>query len=285
MKLYTIKNDYFTLTASSYGAELQSLLSADGIEVVFQGDNKWSGKSPNIFPLIGVFDDGCYTFEGKTYDYTCHGVAPCSEYKVSLHTENELEFCLESNEETKKMYPFEFKFFVNYKLDCDRLIYTVRAENTDSRPIYCEMGTHTGFCANRNFEGSRVIFDSPEENYTVKHNDPQKCGARLINENRELPLSNWLFDIGAVTFGSLNSKSVTLKNEGSDYSVTVGLGNYGTLSLWSAPGSSYVCIEPWSCESTHYAGKNIELIKQVDIDVILPGESKSYYNTVSISRN
>jgi galactose mutarotase-like enzyme len=61
-----------------------------------------------------------------------------------------------------------------------------------------------------------------------------------------MELSDWLFGTGAVTMGSLNSDAVTLVNEGSDYSVTVGLGNYKVLSLWSAPESTYVCIEPWT---------------------------------------
>ena len=284
MALYTIKNEYFTVTAASYGAHLQSMLSHDGIEVIFQGDDKWRGKSPNIFPIIGTFDSREYTFEGKTYPYPCHGVAPTNEYEVSIHTDTELEFKLTDSEQTRKIYPFSFAFFVNYKLDGDKLIYTVRTENTDTRPIYCEAGTHTGFYANKDFTGTKLIFDRKEDGYTVKNNDKAKCGGRFINEKNEMELSNWLFETGAVTMGSLNSRAVTLINEGSDYSVTVGLGNYEVLSLWSCPESTYVCIEPWSCESSHYAGDNNELTTQVGIDKLLPGESKSYYNTVSITR-
>ncbi len=284
MQLYSIKNEFFTVTASSYGAHLQSMLSADGIEVVFQGDDKWRGKSPNIFPIIGTFDSQKYTFEGIEYHYPCHGVAPVNEYEVSLHTETELEFKLTDNEETRKIYPFSFAFYVNYKLDGDKLIYSVRTENTDTRPIYCEAGTHTGFPVAKSFKGATIVFSSPEKDYTVKNNDKAKCGGRFIDERGVLTLSDWLFETGAVTIGSLNSDSVTLCREDSDYTVTVGLGNYKVLSLWSVPEASYVCIEPWSCESSHYAGSNNELTTQVGIDKLEPGETVNYYNTISINR-
>ncbi|MBR6694413.1 MAG: hypothetical protein IKL62_05650 [Clostridia bacterium] len=283
MQLYSIKNEFFTVTASSYGAHLQSMLSSDGIEVIFQGDDKWKGKSPNIFPIIGTFDSRKYTFEGREYPYPCHGVAPTNEYEVSIHTETELEFKLTDNEETRKIYPFSFEFYINYKLEGDKLIYTARAVNTDTRPMYCETGTHTGFSVARSFKGAKLVFDSPEKDYTVKNNDPKKCGARFIDENGELPLSDWLFETGAVTIGNINSGSVTLEREDSNYSVVVGLGNYPVLSLWSVPEASYVCIEPWSCESSHYA-KTEELTEQIGIDIVAPGEAMSYYNTISIKR-
>ena len=283
MQLYSIKNEFFTVTVSSYGAHLQSMLSNDGIEVIFQGDDKWKGKSPNIFPIIGVFDEREYTFEGKAYPYPCHGFAPTSEYEVSLHTETELEFKLTDNEKTREIYPFAFELYIKYVLDGDKLIYSVRAVNTDSRPMYCETGTHTGFYVQKSFKGAKLVFDSVETDYTVKNNDKNKCGLRLINEKGELPLSDWLFETGAVTMEKLNSKSVTLVNEDMDYSVTVGLGNYKTLSLWSVPEATYVCIEPWSCESSHYAKTN-ELTEQVGIDMVAPGDEMSYYNTISISR-
>ncbi len=284
MQLYSIKNEFFTVTANRFGAHLQSILAADGTEVMYRDENG-KGKSPNIFPIIGTFDSRKYTFEGVEYPYPCHGVAPISDYEVTVHTETELEFKLTDSEETRKIYPFSFAFFVNYKLEGDRLIYTVRTENTDTRPIYCEAGTHTGFPVAKSFKGAKIVFDSEESDYTVKNNDPKKCGGRFIDENGELQLSDWLFETGAVTIGSLNSRSVSLVREDSDYIVTVGMGNYKVLTLWSMPEASFVCIEPWSCESSHYAGDNIELTKQVGIDRVEPGESISYYNTVSITRN
>ena len=280
MSQYTISNNHLTLTAISFGAHLMSLKTSNGTEIIFQGDDKWKGKSPNLFPIVGVFPEKKYIFEGREYPIECHGVAPRNEYSVSKHTETELEFMLTDNEETRKNYPFSFAFFVNYKLDGDTLIYTLRAQNTGDKVMYCEMGTHTGFSVARSFKGAKIVFDTHEDKYTVKNDDPKKCGVRFINEQGELSLSDELFSTGAVTFGSLNSKSVTLVNEGSDYSITVGLGNYPNLTFWSAPESTYVCIEPWSCESAHYC-KNIELTKQVGISVLKPGESIEFYNTIS----
>lgn len=283
MQYYKISNGELTIEVSSYGAHLQSIKTADGKEILFQGDDKWRGKSPNLFPIVGMFDEQKYVFEGKEYPIKCHGVAPINEYEVSVHTDTELEFKLCDNEETRKVYPFAFNFFVNYKLEGGKLVYTLRAKNTDTRDIYCEMGTHSGFPVKRNFEGAKIVFDTKEDEYTVKNNDPEKCGARFINENNELILSNELFSTGAVTFGSLKSKSVTLVNEDFDYDLTVELGNYPNLTFWTVPESTYVCIEPWSCESAHYA-KTLELTEQVGICTLKPGEEVSFFNTVYITK-
>ena len=60
--LYTVKNDKLSLTVSDMGAEMQSLLSCDGTEFLWQGDPAyWTGHAYIMFPICGRLTDGKYT--------------------------------------------------------------------------------------------------------------------------------------------------------------------------------------------------------------------------------
>ena len=279
MELHSITNGKMTAVISSRGAHLQSLKTLDGTELIFQGDDMWKGKSPNLYPIVGVFPEGKYSFEGKEYDLPCHGFASTREYTVESRKEDEIVFLMTDDEETKKVYPFSFRFRVIYRLTDEGLRYTLSAENTDDKTAYCEMGVHTGYPVAKSFKGAKIVFDLKEKFYTFKNNDPAMCGSRVINEDNELLLRDDLFEVGAVTFGALNSKKVTLVREGRDHDITVDLGDYKNLTLWAAPGASFICIEPWSCESAHYA-VNTELTRQSGISVLSPGETVSFTCTV-----
>lgn len=51
--LHAIHNEALTVTVSELGAELQSIRSADGTEVLWQGDeNYWSDRALNLFPYV-----------------------------------------------------------------------------------------------------------------------------------------------------------------------------------------------------------------------------------------
>ncbi len=283
MSIYKLKNEFLTLTLESYGAEMQSILSADGTELLHQGDKVWKGKSPNLYPIVGYLPDKKYTFDGKTYDIEGHGVAKINDYSVESQTETEIAFLLTQNAETLKVYPFDFEFRVKYKLVGNTVEYTLTATNTDSRKSYCEIGVHPGFPAPLGFAGTKLVFDSEEKYYTVKNYDSEKCGRRFIDENGIMALDTEMFDTGAITFGGLRSKSVTLVREGYDHDIKVSLGNFPNLTIWTGKDASFICIEPWSCESAHYC-TSIELTEQVGISVLESGESVSFNTAITYEK-
>ncbi len=50
-ELHTLKNEQLTVTASSFGAELQSVTGADGVEYLWNGDPAyWAAGHPICFP-------------------------------------------------------------------------------------------------------------------------------------------------------------------------------------------------------------------------------------------
>ncbi|MBQ2274268.1 MAG: hypothetical protein II334_02235 [Clostridia bacterium] len=279
MAIYKLQNEFLTLTLESYGAEMQSILTKDGVELLYQGGEDWKGKAPNLYPIVGYLPEQKYIYEGKEYGIGGHGVARINDYVVESQSDTEIVFLLTQNEETLKQYPFNFEFRVKYVLNGKKVEYVLTATNTDSKTSYCEIGVHPGFPAPLGFEGVKFQFDGEEKYYTVKNLDSEKCGYRYIKEDGSMPLDSETFSTGAITFGGLNSKTVTLIRDGYDHDIRVDISDFPILSVWAAEDAHFVCIEPWSCESAHYC-TSIELTEQVGISVLQPGESVSFSTAI-----
>jgi hypothetical protein len=53
--LHTIQNKFLTVTVSELGAELQSILGADGTEYLWQGNPAyWKSRSPMTKPAVAA---------------------------------------------------------------------------------------------------------------------------------------------------------------------------------------------------------------------------------------
>ena len=66
-ELHTLKNEQLTVTASSFGAELQSVTGADGVEYLWNGDPAyWGGRSPHLFPFVGSLRAGPPVPKGRS---------------------------------------------------------------------------------------------------------------------------------------------------------------------------------------------------------------------------
>ena len=66
MQLITIKSDLITVTISSKGAEIQSILDKNGIERMYDGDPRfWANRAPILFPVAGGLKDDGYEWQGK----------------------------------------------------------------------------------------------------------------------------------------------------------------------------------------------------------------------------
>lgn len=140
LKLYTLENDVISVVINSIGAELYSIKTkADGCEYLWQGDPEyWSGRSYNLFPICGRLTEGKYTYNGKTYEMNLHGFARDSEFSLIKREAGELSFELISDESTKAVYPFDFRYVVSYILDGGRLRTVYEVYNSgNGELIFC----------------------------------------------------------------------------------------------------------------------------------------------------
>lgn len=253
---YTIKNEKLAVTVSDMGAELQSIKGADGTEYLWQGDPQiWDGKAPNLFPYIARMTGEKYTVYGKQYAMKIHGFVMYRTLTMENQTADSITFRLDSDEETRVQYPFEFTYRITYTLEENTLVTTVSVENRDSRRMFFGVGGHPGFMVpleeGLTFEDYVLQFSEASQPYRVGFSDTcfltgQDAFYPLQN-GKEIALKHELFDQDAIVLKNM-PKTVKLCSEKGKHSVTVTYPDFAYLGFWHMPKreAPYVCIEPWS---------------------------------------
>ena len=141
-----LQNGQLSIVVSEKGAELQSIKDAKGQEYLWQGDaNFWPRRSPILFPIVCSVNNDTYRVDGKEYHLPRHGFARDTDFKLIAKGERKVTLALESSEETKKVYPYDFTLSVSYVLDGNKLGVIWHVHNTDTREIHFQIGGHPAF--------------------------------------------------------------------------------------------------------------------------------------------
>ena len=287
--MYIIRNDYLTVTVDPYGAQLMSILAADGTEFLWQGDPKyWKDRSPNLFPTVSRLTDGVYQLDGNWYEMGLHGFARHSMFTVAKAEDDYLELQLTDSPETLVNYPRKFLFTIAYKLEKNTLQILFKVENRSDKEMPFAVGGHPGFnvplAPGKEFEDYYLRFSEPCKPETfVMAADGRFYGETALyplEDDRILRLKHSLFEIDGVFL--LNAaKEVTLEAEGEKHSVTVSYPDMHYVGFWHAPypDTPYVCIEPWSSMGSTSPVRAIFEEKK-DMMRVAPG--KTYENHWSI---
>ena len=141
-----LQNEQLSVVISEKGAELQSIKDANGKEYLWQADpNYWPRHSPILFPIVCSVNNDTYRIEGKEYHLPRHGFARDTEFKLIAQSERKVTFALESSEETKKVYPYDFTLSISYILDDKKIGVIWHVLNTDTQEIHFQIGGHPAF--------------------------------------------------------------------------------------------------------------------------------------------
>lgn len=282
MSICVLKNDQLTATFSTMGAEGISV-KRGACEYIWQGDpTYWKGKAPMLFPICGRLFGGNYTYGGKTYEMTNHGFMRNVEFTLKSATEDTAVFELEANDETREMFPFEFRLTVTHRLKGATISTEIAILNTGDRILPCTFGAHPGF--NVPLEGEGKF-----EDYVLEFGEPcspdevvmtDTCfltgGRRAypLEDGKTLPLRHSLFNIDAIFLARV-ADSVTLKSKTTERSVTLTYPDMPYLGIWHAPRTEapYVCIEPW-CGLPTYNGVTDAFEQKPDMFRLQPGAEK-----------
>jgi len=287
--LHTIKNEFLTVTAKEAGAELMSILGADGTEYLWQGDAKyWSDRALNIFPYVARLNDKKYYMDGELHEMAIHGIAPYRDFTVTENDGVRMVFQLKADGKTMAEYPRSFVFRIIYALEGKTLKVTYECENQDGKTMYFGLGGHPGFnvplAPGKAFEDYRLRFAEVCEPYRVGFNADcfvtHEDTPFELEEGTILNLRHDLFDDDAIVLRDM-AREVTLESDGG-HSVTVSFPGMQYLGLWHWPKTAapYICIEPW-CSLPADAGRLTVFAEQSDLISLEPG--KTYINDWSIS--
>ena len=253
--IFTLKNDFLTITAHKHGGELHSIKSnKDNTEFLWNGNPEyWKYHAPVLFPIVGKVKDGKYRVDGKTYELPQHGLARVREFEMINQTENTISFELKYSDDTLKVYPYKFSLIITYILEGKTVKTCYEVKNLDNKVINFSIGTHPAYIcpimSNENLNDYYFEFNEKEncdimpisEEGYIKHERKQY----LVNNNI-IPLNFDVFKGDALVFDSLKSSKISLKSVNHDKVLTMDFTGFPYMGLWTkATGAPFVCIEPW----------------------------------------
>lgn len=291
MMEYILENEQLKVTVSDEGAEIRSIVGKKtGTEYLWQGDpTYWAGRAPVLFPICGRLTGGKYTWKGQTYEMNLHGFARRSVFTAEKVGDHTVTFLLTANEETKKMYPFDFEFRMTYTLTDSTVECRYDVKNEKESDLPFAVGGHPGFNvpmeAGKNFEDYRLEFACAKEPRELVFSDTcfdtGKTRAFPLEEGRILPLRHSLFDIDAVFLTDMCHK-VTLGTPGGTRSLTLSFKGFPHVGFWHKPRTKapYVCIEPW-CSVPSPDGVIDDFATKKELTHLKKGES--YTNAFEIT--
>jgi len=262
------------ITVDSKGAELKNLLK-DGKEFMWNADAKYWGKtSPVLFPFVGGCKEGKYIYKGVEYPMGRHGFARDNEFLLAEDGENNLKFLYKSDENSLKIYPFNFEFYINYVITNDGVNLEYTVVNKTEGEIYFGLGAHPAFMANEFPVTDYYLEFSREETLPLYVLDGMFVGREplpYLNGTKKIAITEELFKNDALIFKDMKSEYLSLKNIHNADEVKVSLKDFPWLGIWAPVGAPFVCIEPW-CGIADFADHNGDLTKKDAINRLDAGQ-------------
>lgn len=255
--IVTLQSDALTVQIDTLGAQLTSVRTRDGVELLWQADPAvWGRHAPLLFPIIGRLRDGKYTVGGKEYAISQHGFARDKEFSILEQSSRSVTFQLEDDGETRTVYPFSFQLQIQYILEDGSLTKRHTVLNRSEQTMYYEIGGHDGFRTTLlpgetmedyyiEFPGQHEIipFGMDERNFLTRSSQPY-----ALEENR-LPLPPQVFGLDTIVLEQLPVHQVTLANRKNSHRLTLEFDEFPYLGIWTKPSDTpthYICIEPWT---------------------------------------
>ncbi|TDD97983.1 aldose 1-epimerase family protein [Flavobacterium cellulosilyticum] len=269
-----ISNSNVTAQINHVGAELFSIKNKENKEFMWEGNPKFWGKhSPVLFPIVGTLKNNSYSYNGIDYQLARHGFARDMVFEVVQKNKNSVIFSLNSSEETRKTYPFEFELQIIYTLIENSLMVEYKVFNKGNTIMPFSIGAHPAFALDGNFEKYSLEFEKEENlEYFLLENDLIANKKKQLElKNKKINLNYQLFENDALIFKTLESNSITILENLKPF-LKVTFEDFPSLGLWTKIDASFICIEPWfgySDTNEHFGNlfekEGIQVLSENDI--------------------
>jgi len=184
---------------------------------------------------------------------TQHGFARDQVFQIDAITPDEVTFLLSSNDDTKKLYPYDFELRIKYRLVDATLETHYSVRNTSEDELWFSIGAHPGFTcpfdSSESFDDYYIEFEKAESADRLLFADGLLTGEStpFLDNQKTLPISHELFSKDAVIFKNLASTYCLLKSTKHDTALRFDFKDFEYLAFWTKPGANapYLCIEPW----------------------------------------
>ena len=281
--IHTIENDYLKVSVNDHGAELYSIFDKiHNREVIWQADPAyWKRHAPVLFPNVGRHFENHYRIGETEYPSKQHGFARDSEFTCVDMTTDSITHKLKSSDATKENYPYDFELKIKHVLEKNQVSVCWEVVNHSNKPMYFTIGGHPAFNVPAvgsadNKEDYLLTFDE-QKSLTYLLLDPAS-GTALPNQTQTLELTDGtchidahMFDHDALIFDNQIEKAGIAFPDGTPY-LELTCHRFPNFGIWSVPGSSFVCLEPWMgrCDDCGFTGDLSEKanINKLDVDEI-----------------
>jgi len=226
------------------------------------------GGIPILFPICGDLPDNQYTYNGQTYRLNRHGFARDFPWQVTnQQTDKEaaLTLTLNSNDDTRTVYPFDFEVSFTYRLKGNRLIIDQTYRNDSQQAMPFSSGLHPYFWVS---DKTQMQLDIPASQYQDNLTQQTHSFQERFDFNQDeidaqfRPLSRQL-------------TSIAFPERGIKVELTFS-SDYSTVVFWTLKGHDFVCLEPWT------SPRNALNTRQ-NLLVIPPGKSQQLQIKLAIN--
>lgn len=280
----TISNEHLAISVSPHGAELTSL-KYQGREYLWQANPEyWKRHSPVLFPIVGSVWDGRYRSHGHEYALGQHGFARDMDFTLISQGADEVFYLLESSEQTKGLYPYDFRLEIGYRLHGKSVEVIWRVINTGESEMHFQIGAHPAFywpmlndVCRDGLKAMEQCLAATDERGSFSFGvdgvvrlsstaivdkgcvDVNVHKPYVTDEHGRLPLTVDTFDHDALVLENSQVEQVTLHDQQGNPYLTLTFKGAPVVGLWSPPKkrAPFVCIEPWygRCDRVGYAGQ------------------------------
>jgi len=274
-----IGNEHLSVAISPLGAEMQSIVTDDGQNWLWDGDEAfWGGRSPVLFPIVGKAPDDHISVDGQRYRMGQHGFARRSEFELVASDAVSCRFELRSSQSSRTVYPFDFVLSIEHRIEGRAIIVTAEVHNSGHRPMPFGLGFHPAFVwplPGCDGQTHSVVLDNGAEPALVRLSGGLVKPEALFSpfENGVLTLESELFAGDAMLFP--DGAGAGLRYGTKDKAIHFTWENLPNFALWSKPGASFVCLEPWHGTAAEVGGSD-ELSERPYTEVLGPGATGRY---------
>ena len=283
---HTISAGGIVATIKADGAELCSLKTADGLELLWQAGPAWPRHAPWLFPIVGRLNNDELRHRGQSYKLTQHGFARDLRFRWLERTARACTLRLTDSEATRPRFPFAFRLDITFDINETSLDMTVAIANTGAETLPASFGAHPAF-------NWPLLPDVPKESYRLIFGETEPAAIRRLSgglmrteaepspvQGNVLALSERLFDADAMILDAPASRAVRYAGP-TGPSLEIAWSGFRELGIWSKPGAPFLCIEPWRGFASP-AGFDGAFSDKPGLMLIAPGETETLQYRITV---
>jgi galactose mutarotase-like enzyme len=195
------------------------------------------GGNPILFPICGNLLDNAYTHNNQQYSLKQHGFGRDLPWKVVSQDPDSgsLSLSLESTDETRLVYPFEFLFTLTYTLQYNKLTVHQKITNGSSEALPFSVGFHPYFFV---ADKSRLEVEIPGTTFDNNRTKAiETFGGQFDFESEEIDAA----------FRPLSGHVAKVRDRQRRLQLTLKFSpEFSTLVFWTVKGKEFYCLEPWT---------------------------------------